>query len=34
MTYVIAKQADENWIIRAADNTVINPMNAKLDPAK
>jgi uncharacterized protein (TIGR02246 family) len=32
MTYVMVKQPDESWLIRAAHNTTINPLATKHDP--
>ncbi len=34
MSYVMVRQPDESWLIRAAHNTTINPMAAKFDPTK
>ncbi len=34
MTYVVVKQSDERWLIRAARNTTINPIATRFDPTK
>lgn len=34
MTFVMVKQPDERWLIRAAHNTTIHPLAAKHDPTK
>ncbi len=34
MSYVLVKQPDEKWLIRAAHNTTIHPLVAKHDPTK
>jgi uncharacterized protein (TIGR02246 family) len=34
MTFVVVKQPDERWLIRAAHNTTIHPLAAKHDPTK
>ncbi len=34
MSYVVVRQADDSWLIRAAHNTTINPLAAKHDPTK
>ncbi len=34
MSYVIVKQPDERWLIRAAHNTTIHPLAGKHDPTK
>lgn len=34
MSYVVVRQPDESWLIRAAHNTTIHPLAAKHDPTK
>lgn len=34
MSFVMVKQTDGRWLIRAAHNTTINPIAAQFDPAK
>lgn len=34
MSYVVVRQTDERWLVRAAHNTTIHPLAAKHDPTK